>query len=428
MIEPLAAALRAGARALNPRTRNAVLMAASVATLAALAAALMFSGVHTGATPSVPGGGIGNIDQTDSRHLFSPTAEQWDTLRIEPVATMLFRSEQATEGKIAINEDRATPIFSPYAGRVTRLVAKPGDTVEAGQALFFIEASDMVQAQNDFMAAAATLGKARSRVTLTTIVEQQNRRLFEGKAGSLRDFQIAEAELAQARGDQRSAEAALEAARNRLRILGKTDAEIDAFKELGRISPETPIYAPLGGTVVQRKVGPGQYVSYTSTGSLDPVFTIGDLSTVWVVAYVREAEAPNMRVGQELEFKVLAYPDQVFRATVSYVAAALDSGTRRLMVRAVVDNPQGRFKPEMFASVVIFSTAGREKIAVPRDAVIFEAGRARVWIAREDRSLEQRQITTGAAGNRMIEVLDGLAPGEKIVTKGSIFVDRAASG
>ena len=131
-------------------------------------------------------------------------------------------------------------------------------------------------------------------MTITEIIEQQNRTLYESKAVALRDFQTAQADLAQARADLRTAESALEAARNRLAILGKTEAEIAAFQEEGKISSETPIYAPLSGTVVQRKIGPGQYVSYTSTGAVDPVYTIGDLSTVWLVAYVRESEAPKV--------------------------------------------------------------------------------------------------------------------------------------
>ena len=198
---------------------------------------------------------------------FAPTPAQWAALGMEPVKAMTFRSEHMTEGKISINEDRATPIFPPYAGRVTRLMAKPGDMVERGQPLFYIEAADMVQAQNDFLTALAGINRAKSRVTITEIIEKQNRTLYEGKAGALRDFQTATADLAQARADLRTAESALEAARNRLAILGKTDAEIAAFQDQGKISSETPIYAPLSGTVVQRKIGPGQYVSYTSTGA-----------------------------------------------------------------------------------------------------------------------------------------------------------------
>ena len=205
-------------------------------------------------------------------------------LTVEPVTTKAFRTELYTEGKISINEDLSTPVFPPYAGRVTRLTAKPGDFVQAGQPLFFIEANDMVQAQNDFLSALALINKAKARVVLTEIIEKQNRRLMETKAGSMRDSQVAEADVLQAKAELRVAETTLEAVRNRLRILGKTEEEISTFQEQGRISPETPILAPISGTVVQRRIGPGQYVSYTSTGAVDPVFVIGNMSTVWLVA------------------------------------------------------------------------------------------------------------------------------------------------
>jgi cobalt-zinc-cadmium efflux system membrane fusion protein len=358
---------------------------------------------------------------------FKPTPAQWASLGMEPVKAMTFRAEHMTEGKISINEDHATPIYPPYAGRVTRLLVKAGDTVERGQPLFYIEAADMVQAQNEFLAAESGINRAKSRVTITEIIEKQNRTLYESKAGALRDFQTATADLAQARADLRTAESAVEAARNRLAILGKTDAEIEAFQKSGKISSETPIYSPLSGTVVQRKIGPGQYVSYTSTGAVDPVYTIGDLSTVWMVAYVRESDAPKVRTGQQLDFTVLAYPKTVFKANIDHVAASLDPGIRRLMVRATIDNGQGQFKPEMFTSVTIYTDEGDSSLGVPRDAVIYEADNARVWVARADKTIEPRQIKTGITRGGMIQVVQGLQPGEIVVTKGSLFVDQAAS-
>lgn len=357
---------------------------------------------------------------------FVPTQAQWASLGIEPCKPMAFRSEYTTEGKISINEDHATPVYPPYAGRVTRVLVKAGELVKQGQPLFYIEAADMVSAQNNFMAAIANLNKARSAVAIAEIIEKQNRTLYESKAGPLRDFQTAQATLVQTRADQKTAETALEATRNNLSILGKTDAEITAFQEQGKITSDTPIYAPLSGTVVQRKIGPGQYVSYTTTGAVDPVFTIGDLSTVWIVAYVRESEAPKVRVGQQMEFSVLAYPNAVFKATIDHVAASLDPSIRRLMVRAMIDNSNGQFKPEMFTSVTIYSDEGDTSVAVPREAVIYQADTARVWVARADKSFEVRQIKTGITRAGLVQVVQGLQPGELVVTKGSLFVDQAA--
>ena len=360
--------------------------------------------------------------------VFYPTPAQWATLTVEPVQQRVFQSEHVTEGKIAVDEDRSTPIFSPYAGRVLKLFVKPGDTVTVGQPLFTVQAADMVQAQNDFISAATALNKARSAQNLAQIIDKRQRLLYEGKAVPLKEVQNARAALDAAENDVRSAEVALEATRNRLRILGKTDQEITDFQEKGTIDPATLITAPIAGTIVQRKVGPGQYVG---SGSTDPVFIIGDLSTVWVVAFIRETEAPIVHVGQQIYFTVLAYPDRSFPATISYVAAALDPTTRRLLVRATVNNDAGLLKPEMFASVKILTGESDKAVAVPRDAIIYEGETARVWVVRDkdnDKAIELRRIKVGLTNGSLVEVLKGLAPGDRVVTKGSLFIDRVAAG
>ena len=360
-----------------------------------------------------------------SGSILYPTPAQWASLTVEPVRQIVFRPVYVTEGKIAVNEDQATPIYSPYAGRVMKLLAKPGDRVVRGQPLFILEATDAVQVHNDFIAAITALNKANAQLRLAQTVEHRLGALYEGKAIALKDWQQAQADLVNAQNDASAAEAALEAARNRLRILGRTDEEIAKFQERRTITPETPIFSPIDGTVVQRKVGPGQYIA---SGSADPVFMIGDLSTVWLIAFVRETEAPNVVVGQALNFRVLAYPDQVFKTNVSYVATAIDASSRRLLVRAVIDNSQGLLRPEMFASVSILTDEGDNALSVPRDAVIHEGELARVWVVREDKGLELRRIRLGLGNGRFIQVKEGVRSGENVVTKGSLFIDREATG
>jgi cobalt-zinc-cadmium efflux system membrane fusion protein len=354
---------------------------------------------------------------------YHPSDAEWATLTIERVEPQPFHTERPTEGKIAVDEDQATPIFSPYAGRVTKLLARPGDGVAAGQPLFTIEATDMVQAQNDFIAATSALNKARSQLNLAQIVERRNKDLYEGKAVALKDWQQSQNDLTAAQNDLRSAESGLEAARNRLRILGRSDAEIAEFETTGRISAETPIYAPIAGTIVQRKVGPGQYVNANAS---DPVFVIGDLSTVWLVAFVRETDAAFVHAGQDVGFTVLAYPDRTFTARLNYVAAGLDPATRRLMVRAAIDNPDRLLKPEMYANVSIVTANDVAGLAVPHEALMYEGSAVRVWVAHDDHTIELREIKTGLINGTMIQAVDGLRAGERVVTRGRLFIDRAA--
>ncbi|KJC41336.1 hemolysin secretion protein D [Bradyrhizobium sp. LTSP849] len=356
---------------------------------------------------------------------FTPTPSEWATLTIEPVKSKAFRAEYVTEGKVAVDEDRSTPVFSPYAGRVTKLLAKPGESLTQGQPLFTIEAADTVQAQNDFITAMTSQNKAKSAVDLADIQFKRAKDLYEGHAVPLKDYQQAEATQVQAQNDMRSSVTALEAARNKLRILGFTDEMIKAFQDKGAINPEITIYSPIAGTVVQRKIGPGQYVS---AGASDPVFVIGDLSTVWLIAFVRESDAASVSVGQDISVNVMALPGRPLTAKINYVATAIDPNTRRLLVRATIDNKDGLLKPEMFANVTIYSAGDRAAPAVPKQALIYEGDQVRIWIAREDKSVELRQIKVGLINGNLVEVTSNLKPGEQIVTRGSLFIDRAASG
>jgi membrane fusion protein, heavy metal efflux system len=356
---------------------------------------------------------------------YTPTLAEWASLTVQPVTEKAFRAEYVTEGKIAIDEDRSTPVFSPYTGRLTKLLVRPGDSVAKGQPLFVIEAADTVQAQNDYIAAMTGMNKAQSALDLAKIQDTRARDLFEGKAVPLKDYQQSQATLIQAQNDLRSSQTALEASTNKLRILGFSDDDIATFRQKGRINPESTVFSPIAGTVVQRKAGPGQYVS---TGASDPVYVIGDLSTVWLTAFVRETDAANVSVDQDIIFSVMALPGRSLKAKINYVAAAIDPTTRRLLVRATIDNKDGALKPEMFANVTLLSAIDHPAVGVPKQALIYEGDQVRIWVAHEDKSIELRQIKPGLTNGDLVEVIGNLKPGEQIVTKGSLFIDRAASG
>ena len=388
---------------------------------------LAAAGLYGYLQASAPKRGHSDVSSQSRKGLlrYTPTPAEWAAMTIQPVIEKPFRAEHVTEGKIAIDEDRSTPVFSPYAGRVTKLLVRPGDAVQKGQPLFIIEAADTVQAQNDYITAMTAMNKAKSALGLAEIQDQRARDLFEGKAVPLKDFQQAQANLIQAQNDMRSSQTALEASRNKLKILGFNEEDIDNFRRKGGINPEITIFAPIAGTVVQRKIGPGQYVG---AGSSDPVYVIGDLSTVWLTAFVRESDAATVAIGQEIAFTVLALPGRPLFARINYVATAIDPATRRLLVRATIDNKDGLLKPEMFANVTIYSPSDHAAVGVPKTALIYEADQVRVWVAHEDKTIELRQIKPGLINGELVEVIGNLKPGEKIVTKGSLFIDRAASG
>jgi membrane fusion protein, heavy metal efflux system len=133
-----------------------------------------------------------------------------------------------------------------------------------------------------------------------------------------------------------------------------------------------------------------------------------------------------MRTGLPLEVYVLAYPDRLFKGKISWVAPSIDSKTHRLPVRAEVENADGALKPGMFANFSIITGQVSTAPAVPLSAVVYEGERARVWVAGDGGSLALREIRTGRSGDGMVEVPAGLSAGEKVVTSGTVFIDRAA--
>jgi cobalt-zinc-cadmium efflux system membrane fusion protein len=349
---------------------------------------------------------------------FRATPEQWATLETAVVQPMAFRPQDDTDGKIAVNDNRTTAVFSPFTGRVTRVFAKVGDKVAAGAPLFAMDASEFVQAQSDLVTAAA-------QVKLTQAAQARQQALFKESGAALKDVQQSESDFA-------TAEIALAAARNRLRVLGKSAAEV-AEVERGvadrGMSAETIVKAPIGGVITQKSVGVGQNLaSLANNGGGTPAYSISDLSTVWLVGNLREADAPKARVGQTAEVRVEALPGKLFSGKVDYVSPMVDPATRRVTVRAQVANPGGELKPEMFATFDLITGAASSAVGVPEQAVIFEGDTARVWVSRGGRLLELRTIKTGQTVGGMVEVLSGLSAGETVVTSGSLFIDRAAKG
>ncbi len=363
---------------------------------------------------------------------FRLTDRQWATLKISPVSELEFQDVTETDGKIAWDDDHVTPVFSPYSGRITRLMAHAGDTIAAGQPLFAIQASELAQAQNDLIAASANLRTARAQLALATTNEKRQHDLYLAQGAALKDWQQAQLDLATAQGGLNSGSAALAAVRNRLRILGKSDSEIsdiEAAPDVARLPSESVVAAPIGGVVVQRQAGLGQNIVSASSGASAPVFTIGDLSTVWLVANVREEDGPRLYKGATVEVSVLAFPGRTFQARLTYIGAAIDPVTHRLPVRAEVDNTDRLLKPEMFATFRIMTGEAQRSPAVPDAAVVHETDSAHVWVANPaEKTLELRVVRMSRVRDGMVEVRDGLKPGEQIVTSGAVFIDRAAAG
>ncbi len=335
-----------------------------------------------------------------------------------------FREEKTATGKIAFNEEFMTPVFSPYAGRVMRVLAKPGDVVKPGSPLLEIYTPDLVQAASDLIGnTASTLAKAKTALTLARRNEERQHQLYLDKAAALKDWQQAQADVQNAESDVRAAEAALLAARDKLRTFGKSEADIAKLEQGRSIDRMTMVTSPIAGTITARKIGPGQYIRQDNT---DPLFMIADLFQMWMLANVYESDVPWIKVGQPVEVHVLAYPDTVFKATISYIGAAVDPATHRVEVRAVVDNHTLQLKPEMFATFRIITRADMQYTALPLSAIVRDGEKASVWVAQPEQQFVRREVKLGLEQDGYVQILSGVQPGEQVATGGGLLLGTLA--
>jgi cobalt-zinc-cadmium efflux system membrane fusion protein len=342
-----------------------------------------------------------------------PDQMQLRVVKVEPMRFSIRDRRSVRSRSMRYQYDRAAP-FS--AGHPPDHGRRSGE-----QRSLLNRRPEQVPPQNEFIAAQTAKNKARSQLNLAQIVEKRARDLYEGKAAPFKELQQAEAQLAAAESDMRSADTALEAVRIRLRILGRTDAEILDLEQHGTISRVTRITAPIDGTIISRKVGPGQYVKADSGEAL---YVIADLSTMWLKAQIFEQDIAFVRIGQEIEAKVAAAPNRVFKARIANISSASDLTTRRVMVRSEISNPDGALKSDMFATFKIGTEAAATTPAVPTDAVIREGDVATVWVETEPMLFKRRVVEIGIQQNGLTQIRSGLKVGELVVARGAIFVDN----
>jgi cobalt-zinc-cadmium efflux system membrane fusion protein len=335
--------------------------------------------------------------------------EQLATLATATVQIATFHDGVIADGQIAVDADTTTKVFSPYSGRVVRVMAGIGDKVRSGAPLVSVEASENLDAQS-------ALITALSQTRLQHLLEARRHAAYDSHGGSLQDWQQAQADLT-------AAEATLSAARGRLRVLGSSEAQIQALEAAGAVNPTATIQSPITGLVTDRQIGPGQVVQ---SGDATAIFTVADLSRVWLLCAVRDSDAAAVAPGQVLLIHVLALPGQEYRATVQSVGAEVDAVTHRVMVRATVPNTDGRLKPAMLATSEIITSADTQAPGIPEAAIVREGDLAHVWVVHTDGVLQERAIRTGRTSGALTEVRRGLAAGERIVTSGSLFIDTAA--
>ena len=341
---------------------------------------------------------------------------QFRQLRVEPVQEQAAVVDQVVApGRVEVNPNRLSRVVPPVQGRVLEVRVKLGDFVERGQPLLSLESPDAEAAVAAGRQAEAAERQANSALIKAEADYARAQRLYAAKAMALKDVLSAENDLVQARGAREATVAGHEQAERKLAILGLKPNDF---------GQPVLVRAPLSGKILEINVAPGEYrgaVATHSDAATAPLFTIADLSTLWISSEVPEPALHLIHVGEPVEITLVAFPGETFRGRVARMADTLDPQTRTLKVHTELPNPQGRFRPEMFGSILHAGVPQRVPV-IPPDAVIQEYGHAVVFVEHAPGQFERRVVALGPRNGASIPVLDGLRAADRIVVDGAILL------
>jgi len=395
-----------------PRITSNHARAAVIGALIAVAAIVYWawpssnrSKSEVGATPSAnaPSAASHNQDSVDL------SDSQLASVKVEPVEDHEFPVEKEAVGSIDFNEDMSVQVFTPYQGRIIALYAEIGDDVKKGQTLFTIDSPDLLTAESTLIAAAGVSD-------LTTRNLARLRELYTTRAVSQHD-------LEQGESDQQTAEGNLRAARDAVRIFGKTEADIDRIVADRMADPTLVGPSPIDGRVTARNAAPGLFVQ---PGNPPPPYIVADINTMWMLANVAENDSPAFRVGQQVQVKLGAFPGRVFDGKITTIGASVDPNTRRVLVRSEIKDPQHELRSGMFANFVIGVGPPVRSPAVPADGVVREGdGTMTVWVTADRRRFTRRTVKIGELRSGYRQILEGVQVGELVATEGALFLSNA---
>lgn len=404
---------------MNNERRTITVGAAAVAVVLSFVAGTYLAGVWRN-PPEVAlgvGGAVAASEAvTSAKAASAPAANivelletQLKTVKVEVAAEREFPIEKSAVGSIDFNEELLTQVFTPYQGRIVGLFAKVGDEVKKGQTLFTIDSPDLVQASSTLISSSAVLD-------LTTRNLERLKMLYASHAAALKD-------LEQATSDNQTAQGAYRAARDAVRIFGKTDAEMDHIVEERRVDPTLVVSSPISGRITARNAAPGLLVQ---PGNQPAPFAVADVSTMWMLANVPESDSPTFKVGQEVGVTVMAYPGRVFEGRISTIGSSVDPITHRVLIRSEIGDPKHELRSGMFANFVIRIGDPMRSVAVPLDGVVREGdGTMTVWVTADRRRFTQRMVKVGLLRSGFYQILKGLRAGELVATEGALFLSNA---
>jgi cobalt-zinc-cadmium efflux system membrane fusion protein len=377
----------------------------AIFSFAALTAALVLAGCGSGPgdSESKMTSYSGTESKADTASLFTVPQDQMAHIQVVAVEKTKLPRVLRLTGNATYNAFKTTPVFSAIGGPVNQILVAPGETVHAGQPLLTVNSPDYSAARSAYI-------KARDAFFLAEKIHNRAQDLYSHGA-------IAESDLQQAESGRIQAQADMQSSEDVLRALGLKDPEA-VMKLPPSTTSQIPVIAPVGGDVVERLVGPGQLLMAGAT----QIFTISDMSTVWVLVNVYQSDMAYVHAGDSVEITTDSYPD-VFHGKISYIGSALDPNTRTLQARIVTSNPAKKLKKDMYVTATVQAGAVRDALIVPDAAVLRDTeNQPFVYVQSGSNQFARRLVKVGDSQGGRTQVTDGLKEGERVVSDGSLFL------
>ena len=357
----------------------------------------------------------GSAEKSDLVEM-SVSAQQHIGMKVAPAALTQLNEYLRATGTVQPVDSRIGVVGPLARGRIMEVRAKVGDRVGVGQTLVIfdnIEAGELITQEQS---ARADLERLKAQLIPAAREVERSRRLADIGAGAEKDFESSKAERDGIEANIRSQEFLIEGIRQRLRRFGVSDSN-------PRGTFLTPLKAPFSGVITKAQASPGDTVDAGRE-----VFTVADLTQVWVQAEVYEKDLGRIRVGQSAFITVDTYPDHSFEGKVSYIGDVLDPQTRTTRVRCEVSNHDLRLKTDMFANIELPTKFSKQAIAVPSAALQVVEGKNVVFVRRSQTQFEKRDVEKGVTVNQQTEIVRGLKQGEPVVTQGAFHLKSILAG
>jgi len=381
-----------------------------------LCSALLFTGCNRKAAQKEEG--VPQAESANKGNLveMSVSAQQHIGMVVAPAALTQLNEYLRATGTVQPIDSRIGVVGPLARGRIVEVRAKVGDRVEAGQTLAVFDNIEAGELLSQEQSARADLERLKAQLIPATRQAERSRRLADIGAGAEKDYESSKAEKEGIEADIRSQQALIDGLRQRLRRFGVSD-------DSPRGTFLTALKAPFSGVITKAQASPGDVVDAGRD-----VFTVADLSRIWVQAEVYEKDLGRIRIGQSAVITVDTYPNQPFEGKVAYISDALDPQTRTARVRCEVANHDLRLKTDMFANIELPTKFSKQALAVPASALQEVEGKNVVFIRHSATQFERRDVEKGVTVNNQTEIVSGLKPGEPVVTQGAFHLKSILAG